>query len=127
METEYHHQLYQNPAKSPLRPKKAPVITRGAYSKVRVGSYGTRFVVDWGGRQRQRRQAKTEKADKDREGKTKTEKANKDREGKKDRQVCSEIFVPRNGRRAVTVQRISWKYGKPALWTVTVPVSVQPC
>ena len=90
MET-VHHQLCQSPTKSPLRPKKAPAITRGAYSKVRVGSYGTRFVVDWGGRQRQRRQIKTEKAGKDREGRqrqrrqTKTEKANKDREGKKDR------------------------------------------
>ena len=71
------------------------------------------------GRQRQRRQTKTEKA--------KTEKADKDREGKKDRRVCSKIFVPRNGRRAVTVQRISQKYGRPALWTVTLPVSVQPC
>ena len=49
------------------------------------------------------RQIKTEKA--------KTEKADKDREG----------------RRAVTVQRIDQKYGKPAFWTVTVPVSVQPC
>ena len=58
-------------------------------------------------------------AGKDREG--------KDREGKKDRRICSEIFVSYNGRRAVTVQRISQKYGKPALWTVTVPVSVQPC
>ena len=63
METE-HHQLYQNPTKSPFKSKKAPVITRGAYSKVRVGSYETRFVVDWGGRQRQRRQTKTEKAKK---------------------------------------------------------------
>ena len=58
-------------------------------------------------------------ADKDREG--------KDREGKKDRRVCSEMSVPCNGRRAVTVQRISQEYGKPALWIVTVPVSVQPC
>ena len=75
------------------------------------------------GRQRQRRQAKTEKAEK----KTKTEKAGKDREGKKDRLVCSKIFVSYNGRRAVTVQRISQKYDRSALWTVTVPVSVQPC
>ena len=97
----------------------------GAYSKVRVGSYGTRFVVDWGGRQRQgrqrqRRQAKTEKA-------RKTEKAGKDREGKKDRRVCSKIFISYNGRRAVTVQGISQKYIKPAFWIVTLPVSVQPC
>ena len=102
METEYHHQLYQNPAKSPLKPKKAPVITRGAYSKVRVGNMEQkRFVVDWGGRQRQRRQ--------------------------KNKLVYSEMFVSYNGRRAVTVQRIGQKYGKPALWIVTVPVSVQPC
>ena len=39
-----------SPTKSPLKPKKAPVITRGEYYKVRVGSYGTRFVVDWGGK-----------------------------------------------------------------------------
>ena len=99
METEYHHQLCQSPTKSPLKPKKAPVITRGAYSKVRVGSYGTRFVVDWGGGQRQRRQAKTEKVDKDREG----------------RQRQTGLFrdiVSYNGRRAVTVQRISQKYGR---------------
>ena len=37
------------------------------------------------------------------------------------------LSVPCNGRRAVTVQRISQEYGKPALWIVTVPVSVQPC
>ena len=95
------------------------------------------------GRQRQRRQAKTEKADKDREGKktekagkdregkktekVKTEKADKDREGKKDRRVYSEMFVSYNGRRAVTIQRISQEYIKSALWIVTVPVSVQPC
>ena len=90
-----------------------------AYSKVRVGSYRTRFVVDWGG------QAKTEKA-------RKTEKAKRQRRQErqrrqKDRQVCSEMFVPCNGRRAVTVQRISQEYGKSALWIVTVPVSVQPC
>ena len=120
METE-HHQLYQNPTKSPLKPKKAPVITRGAYSKVRVGSYGTRFVVDWGGQTKTGKAKKTEKASKDREGdregrqrqrktkteKAKTEKAGKDREGKKDRRVCSKIFVSYNGRWAVTVQRIS--------------------
>ena len=73
METEHHHQLCQSPTKSPLKPKKAPVITRGAYSKVRVGSHGTKDLLLTGaankdregkgreGRQRQRRQ-------KDREG-----------------------------------------------------------
>ena len=64
--------------------------------------------------------------------------ANKDREGKdkegrqrqrrqKNKLVYSEIFVSYNDRQAVTVQRISQKYIKSALWTVTVPVSVQPC
>ena len=114
METEYYHQLYQNPAKSPLKPKKAPVITRGAYSKVRVGSYGTKDLLligaankdregkkDREGRQRQRRQAKTEKAKRQRRQKNKL--------------VYSEIFVSYNGRRAVTVQRTSWKYGRLAL------------
>ena len=88
-----------SPTKSPLKPKKAPVITRGAYSKVRVGSHGTKDLLLTGA------------ANKDREGK---DREGKDREGKKDRQ-------------AVTVQRISQEYGKPALWTVTVPVNVQPC
>ena len=103
METEY--QLCQNPAKSPFKSKKIPVITRGEYYKVRVRSYGAKKICCWLGRQ-----IKTEKA-------RKTGKADKDREGKKDRE----------GRRAVTVQRISYKYIKSVLWTVTVPVSVQPC
>ena len=58
------------------------------------------------GRQKVREGKKTEKADKDREGK-KTEKARKTEKADKDRLVCSKIFVPRNDRRAVTVQRIS--------------------
>ena len=55
-------------------------------------------------------------ANKDREG--------KDREGRKIQGMQKRqtgLFrdvVPRNGRRAVTVQRTSWKYGKPALWIV---------
>ena len=56
METE--HQLCQSPTKSPLKPKKAPVITRGEYYKVRVGSHGTKDLLLIGAT-----------ADKDREGK----------------------------------------------------------
>ena len=74
MDTE--HQLYQNPAKSPLKPKKVPVIIAegrtpryglevmkqdllltGAAGKDREGKQRQ-------GRQRQRRQTKTEKAKK---------------------------------------------------------------
>ena len=82
-------------------------------------------------RQKDREGKKTEKAkrqrrQKDREGK-KTEKARKTEKAKKNKLVYSEIFVSYNGRRTVTVQRTSWKYGRSALWIVTVPVSVQPC
>ena len=94
--------IMSSPTKSPLKPKKAPVITRGTYSKVRVGSYGTKDLLLIGA-------------------------AGKDREGKKDRRVCTEMSVPCNSRWAVTVQRIGQKYIKSTLWTVTVPVSVQPC
>ena len=71
--------------------KSACCYSGGAYSKVRVGSYGAKKILlltgaagkDREGKQRQRRQTKTEKANKDREGKqrqrrqAKTEKAKK--------------------------------------------------
>ena len=80
------------------------------------------------GRRAKTEKAKTEKAGKDREGK-KTEKAKRQRR-QKDRGgggVYSEMFVSYNDRRAVIVQRISWEYGRSALWIVIVPVNVQPC
>ena len=67
-----------------------------------------------------------DREDKDREGRQRQRRQERQRR-QKNKLVYSEIFVSYNDRQAVTVQRISQKYGKPALWTVTVPVSVQPC
>ena len=106
MGTEHH--LCQSPIKSPLKPKKAPVITRGEYSKVRVGSYGAKKICCWLGRQ-----IKTEKA--------KRQRRQKDRQRQRRQERQTGLFrdvVPRNGRRAVIVQRISCKYIKSALWIV---------
>ena len=88
MGTEYHHRLYQNLAKSLPSQKKAPVVTaEGRTPKYELEVWSKKDLLLTGA-------------------------TDKDREGKKDRRVYSETFVSYNGRRAVTVQRISQKYGR---------------
>ena len=102
--------------KIPIQTKKGTCYYGiAASSKVRVGSYGAKKICCWLGRQ-----TKTEKADKDREGKqrqrrqaktekakrqTKTEKASKYREGKKTEKAKKQTGIFKN------IRILQWQAG----------------